>query len=562
MGEREPQNLPDDDEAEQRIARARATIGKSFEELIARTENQAAELGTAPLPAVGDPAEGAPPPSWEPAAAAREGGHPAELAEGDVERRIVEATAGIEARISEWVNGRVHAAERRLELQSQALEASLGQGAESAQHAIQEIERAKAELAEALGKAQIDVAGVVEEGRRQLEAGAVSAGQESDLKAEVAAARTELEASFAEAIADRQNDSIARVEEILLREAAKGDARSSEATRRVDESLTDAERRAEATIAALETRCTELRKELEEAARSAKENVDLSRESASATARDRLEETIAPALREAEAQLDRVRAEIAAASEQLATSANETEARIEERLRTISTEIGDGLQRQVDAALGDRIAELEPRLEGRLSEHVARELESVKSQADAMLAGASGREQERLDAVVEEGLVRARAALEAQEAVHAEVIERERSAQVGRAATEMAKVLVDSRLELERLASGLREDLAASASQRAAEEARAELDARSIEIETRLTGIVESAGRQAEERLLDAATIVEDRLTAVDRAQEREELVRRRTAAAENEAERRVQEAEQRLLEVLGRLEPAQRPAD
>ena len=44
----------------------------------------------------------------------------------------------------------------------------------------------------------------------------------------------------------------------------------------------------------------------------------------------------------------------------------------------------------------------------------------------------------------------------------------------------------------------------------------------------------------AEERILEAATIVEDRLTAVDRAQEREELVRRRTSAAESQAERRV----------------------
>ena len=53
------------------------------------------------------------------------------------------------------------------------------------------------------------------------------------------------------------------------------------------------------------------------------------------------------------------------------------------------------------------------------------------------------------------------------------------------------------------------------------------------------------------------------RLAAVDQAQQREERIRERTTAAEREAAERVREAEQRLVEVLARIDgPSRGPAD
>ena len=614
MGEREAHNLPGpDDEAEERIARARATIGKSFEELIARTEHHAAELGTVPLPAIEEPREEPRARGWDAPVGTSPGLSTAPTG-GEVERRIAEATAGIEARIGEWVNGRVQAAERRLELQSQALEASIGEGAVGAQRAIEQIEQAKLELTEAKDRARAEVTAAVEEGRGRMRSAAdeqaagslgaaeariaelealmserleervtaavAEAGVATTLQGEVReglrAAKAELEASFAAAIAERQADSIERVEAILLREAAKGDARATDATRRIDASLAAAEGRAaemiseleervSATVAAsedrsaatineLDERAAQLRAGLEEALRASQGELERSREDEAAAARASLEETIAGALREAEARLERMRIEMVGASDRVAASADAAEVRIDQRLASMSTELQEDLLRQVDATLGDRVAELEPRLEERLSAHVDREAEAAGERADATLTATAAREREQLDVLVATESERARIA-----------IERERNTNVGRATAELASALASSRADLEQVAATLRQEIETTVSQQASETTRAELETRSGEIEERLSGLVQKVAADAEQRLLEAATIVEDRLTAVDRAQEREEIVRRRTASAESAAERRVQEAEQRLMEVLARLEPAESvkpPAD
>ena len=115
-----------EDEAERRIARARAAIGKSFEELIARSEAGPQTASPPPRPPAAAPPdiegsrvepEAPTPPLPPPPAGASEGADPDDIA------------AVVERRVSAWVDGRVRAAERRLELQSEAFEAALGGGA-------------------------------------------------------------------------------------------------------------------------------------------------------------------------------------------------------------------------------------------------------------------------------------------------------------------------------------------------------------------------------------------------------------------------------------------------
>ena len=237
------QELEGGDDAEQRIARARATIGKSFEELISRTERQAAELGSLPPAA---PAEPAPAPPV-PAPPGDPGGHPDALAlaavEERIERRLAAESAAIEARVGEWVNARVQAAERRLELQSAGLEASLGQGTSVARDAVERLERMQADVAASAAEAIAAVGTAVETARSDLglavgeraesigDVEARIAASEADFGAKLASARAELEAAFTEAVETRQNDSIERVEAILIRQSEQGSERVSEAHR-------------------------------------------------------------------------------------------------------------------------------------------------------------------------------------------------------------------------------------------------------------------------------------------------------------------------------------------
>ena len=74
-------------------------------------------------------------------------------------------------------------------------------------------------------------------------------------------------------------------------------------------------------------------------------------------------------------------------------------------------------------------------------------------------------------------------------------------------------------------------------------------------LEARVTELIERSHANAEQRLMDYTAAAEARLAAVEHAQQREEEVRARTAAAEQESERRVREAEQRLIDVMARLD-------
>ncbi len=146
----EPEEHNDqEDEAELRIRRARSAIGKSFEELIARGERGAGSSG-APSPDISvvrveeDEADA-----------------PAAGSADDI-------AASVERRVSAWVDGRVRAAERRLELQSEAFEAALGEEAVGARRATEQVEAVRRSLAAAADQALSEVSAAVQAGREEL----------------------------------------------------------------------------------------------------------------------------------------------------------------------------------------------------------------------------------------------------------------------------------------------------------------------------------------------------------------------------------------------------------
>ena len=128
----------------------------------------------------------------------------------------------------------------------------------------------------------------------------------------------------------------------------------------------------------------------------------------------------------------------------------------------------------------------------------------------------------------------------------------------GRSHAELADAVARARAEIEAMAGEVTSSIAGAAEARATEVVRAEFEGRAVELERRLGDLAERSGSEAEQRLLALVGEAEERLAAVDRAQEREERIRTRSNAAELEAERRVRDAEQRLIEVLARLEPAE----
>ena len=94
-------------EADRRIARARAAISSSFEELIDRGQRGVGQP-RAPAPSAGRPA------------ADLEAGSGTQPVAASSAASIDDIVTAVEQRISAWADARVQAAERRLELQSEA----------------------------------------------------------------------------------------------------------------------------------------------------------------------------------------------------------------------------------------------------------------------------------------------------------------------------------------------------------------------------------------------------------------------------------------------------------
>src|SRR5687767_14652760 len=117
----------DEGNSEERISRAREAIDRSFAELASRGGSMPS--GAAP-----------PPPSPPPPAGPPPGGSGGGGGDHEFERRVAAATEAIDRRVHETVSARLGAAERRLELQSKALEAALGEEAVQARIAVEQIE--------------------------------------------------------------------------------------------------------------------------------------------------------------------------------------------------------------------------------------------------------------------------------------------------------------------------------------------------------------------------------------------------------------------------------------
>lgn len=576
------QGLEGGDDAEQRIARARATIGKSFEELISRTERQAAELGSpAPAPPAMPLTEPipAPPPDLDE--------HPDSLVlaavEERIERRLAAESAAIEERVGEWVNARVQAAERRLELQSGALEASLGQGADRARAAVEEIERGQADLAASAAQAIADVSTAAEAARMDLgtavgerateslgdvegrietaEAAAIARMEEAlagvglqsaseelraevhaqqaaalseleaDLAAKLATARAELEAAFAQAVETRQSDSIERVEAILIRQSEQGSERVGEASRRIEERVGEGERRAEQATAALEERAAAINAGLEE--RAALLSAELGAVAGSASQ-----------------AVVRVGDEIAtrAADQAAAEAARVTDERLASGMRRLDQDSAE-LRSRLEAEIGAATKAAEGRLEAMRGELDRLARAGVDQVLAESVAGHRERAEAELRGLVDELAERLRERGNA-------VLTSDATEWRGRSHAELADAVAKARAEIEVMAGEITSSIASAAETRATEVVRAEFEGRAVELERRLGDQVERSGREAEQRLLVLVGEAEARLAAVDHAQEREERIRTRSNAAELEAERRVRDAEQRLIAVLARLDP------
>ena len=136
----------DDSAAERRLVQARQSIGRSFDELISRVGSSApeqVEQSGEPEPVDQEEDDDL----VDPPAAQHVGGEDDDLTQSPPPV----ATGGgvpadVEARLTAWVNARVEAAERRLELQSKALEAALGEEAVSARRAGEQVDAAREAL--------------------------------------------------------------------------------------------------------------------------------------------------------------------------------------------------------------------------------------------------------------------------------------------------------------------------------------------------------------------------------------------------------------------------------
>ena len=132
-----------DSAAEERLVRARQSISRSFDELISRVGSPSRPESPVTVEHQGPTEPEEDDDLADPPAAARDFEDDEIFPPTPVGSAAVE---GVEARLNALVNARVEAAERRLELQSKALEAALGEEAVSARRAAEQVEAAREAL--------------------------------------------------------------------------------------------------------------------------------------------------------------------------------------------------------------------------------------------------------------------------------------------------------------------------------------------------------------------------------------------------------------------------------
>jgi hypothetical protein len=152
-------------EAEQRMRQAREAI----DEFVAELERRVAPTAGPPPAGAGEGALAGP--VVEPARPLEQGPRvrqPEHVEERAREREIAAVAATVESRIGDRVDAKVRAAERRLELQAQALEGALGRDSEVVQGAIAQIQSWREELERAREEAVRSVTGAAEQARTEV----------------------------------------------------------------------------------------------------------------------------------------------------------------------------------------------------------------------------------------------------------------------------------------------------------------------------------------------------------------------------------------------------------
>ena len=328
--------------AEERMRRAREDLDRIVEDLVARTRSEPGSSGPAPDP---DPyARVGPEPGGQVGAGADE----------------------IEARLTRTVEARVGAAERRLQLQAQALEAALGEEAQQARAAAEGLERMQASLDEDLEErkrafreeAEGGVREIVGEARLELD------GKVTELEREIGELRSQL-AATARVSAERSSRASASIEEGVGRLRSELDEMRGEMSKR---SIRRERKRLEdegaARLGSLE--------ELHAA---------------------KLAELDEHASRQAEALSERVSRGLEAG---LADAASSLERERDEVLERLEEAASRRVEEGVDAAVAVRSEGFEERLEqvtDRLSEEAAKRIRAAAEAAEQRLAAAERAQQ-------------------------------------------------------------------------------------------------------------------------------------------------------------------------
>ncbi len=560
------ERLDQEDDAERRIARARSAIGKSFEELIAR-----GEAGTRPPPGPGaaPPLRPDPPPDVEgqafeprdpapgPPGPRQESGNPDDIA------------ASVERRVSTWVDGRVRAAERRLELQSEAFEAALGEEAVGSRRAAEQIEKVRKSLATAADQALAEVATAVNDARDELNAevrervDTALAQAEIRVRALGTAMQDEFRSSVADANRERVEDAVkaaaaglqeasdrARVElrdDIANRLAEVSGEISAEVDSRVERRLGEAVKRVEAegkrTVAdataasaaaaasEVEGRLPLLEERIDRGAGDQRAAIEARFSAAEATLRSRLGAAVDESAteqdrrmrEEAAAHRKRINEELAAA---LQSTATELRRRLEADREGARREFSQAAREEISAAV-ERLDQLhsaavrdareaaEAVASARLAEaqaQIARQFETssedARSELDRGLAGVDSRLRQLFDEL--------RGAQEAAGATREDEIRKRSESRIDELAAELsARVEREVARKLAEAQSNL-ERANADSAVRAREEARAGVEAAvNREVakgEARIAAASKGVDLVVEERVAEGIAAVERRL--------------------------------------------------
>lgn len=574
------------DEEELRIARARATIDRNFEELIHRAGGDPESPPRKPSPPPPETTSAHTEPATPVASDPPEAWGVVET-EDQLEARVSAASAAIEQRIGEWVSSRVKAAERRLELQSSALEAALGRtqldeasealaglreeavaGATAeAEHAVAtglgELEKILTAYIEAgQGSARVEIEKRLSAATEQLARTVEERGRELELELERRAgeltqrAAGELERALGHLGSSLERDAEVRLRTLrreLTEDHSKTVAEGEAAARAAIAAAVELESaKAEARLAVTAERVELVGDEQAERLREAKDETAREvAEAATATARAQLETAAAGAEVQAEAMR-------AAAGERMAELASEGEARLMADLdRRVEDRVSSGLERRsadLERVVEERLAAVEDR-SGKLESELQKRVDLLKAEVEESRQELEKRsikaERKRLTLAYEEHLSVAESALAAKRDEMIRTIAGEAMAAGSKATKDVERRLAKAREELlSAKAAGVARGEAAVA---------AALGEQADQIERRLTVLNERNIELGERRLAATAEVLGSRIASADRAQQREEEVRRRTEAASAAAESRVRAAEQRLVEVLAEVDLAER---